>query len=55
MEKAEFGKDGRIGKAVEKDVKEQLDDLPFCSEEYVEEVCYGPKIDKAECDRCGGG
>ncbi|HLL04720.1 MAG TPA: hypothetical protein VK539_29310 [Myxococcaceae bacterium] len=52
---SEFGKDGRIGKAVEKDVKEQLDDLPFCSEEYVEEVCYGPKIDKAECDRCGGG
>ena len=52
---SEFGKDGRIGKAVEKDVKEQLDGIPQCSEEYIEEVCSGPRMDNAECDRCGGG
>jgi hypothetical protein len=51
---SEFGKDGRIDKAVEKDVQEQLDNLPLCSEEYVEEACYGPNQDEAECKRCGG-
>jgi hypothetical protein len=52
---SEFGKDGRVGKAVGKDVQEQLDDIPPCSEAYVAEVCHGPKMDTDECDRCGGG
>ncbi|HEX8701987.1 MAG TPA: hypothetical protein VF815_24370 [Myxococcaceae bacterium] len=52
---SEFGKGGRIGKAVEKDVQKQLDGVAQCTEEYIEEVCYGPRMDAAECDRCGGG
>ncbi len=51
---SEFGKDGRIDKAVEKDVREKLEGLPVCSEEYTEEVCYGLNQDEAECKRCGG-
>lgn len=51
---SEFGKDGRIDKAVGKDVQEQLDGIPLCSEEYVEEVCHGPNQDEAACKRCGG-
>ncbi len=48
---SEFGKDGRIDKAVEKDVNEQLKRV-VCTEEYMEEVCDGPNQDDALCKQC---
>ena len=50
---SEFGKDSRIGKAVHKDAQEQSGS-DICSEAKRNEVCYGPKKDDAECERCGG-
>jgi hypothetical protein len=48
---SEFGKDGRIGKAVEKDVNEKFK-RDECTEEYMEEVCNGPNQDDALCKQC---
>jgi hypothetical protein len=48
---SEFGKEGRIGKAVEKDVREQLN-LVECTEEYMKKVCEGPEQDDFLCEQC---
>ena len=50
---SEFGKDGRIGKAVEKDVQEQFENTG-CSEEEKKRVCEGPYYDKEKCQQCRG-
>ena len=50
---SEFGKDGRIGKAVHKDAQEQLV-ITRCSEERKNEVCKGPQRDAKKCLECGG-
>jgi len=49
---SEFGKDGRVGKAVHKDAQERLD-RDECSEEFMKEVCGdGPNRDDFLCDQC---
>lgn len=50
---SEFGKDGRIGKAVHKDAQDQLV-ITGCSDERRNEVCAGPNRDPYECRKCGG-
>ena len=51
---SEFGKDGRIDEAVEKDSKERLLELTSCSEQYRHQVCDPPHRDEVKCKRCGG-
>ena len=52
---SEFGKDGRISKAVHKDSKERLLEIKRCSEEWKKEVCSnGPNRDDEKCQECGG-
>jgi hypothetical protein len=49
---SEFGKDGRVGKAVHKDTQEHLLYITGCSEARKREVCEGPLKDPAECAKC---
>ncbi len=51
---SEFGKDGRVGKAIHNDSQENLLELTRCSEEWKNKVCHGPQMDRKECERCGG-
>jgi hypothetical protein len=48
---SEFGKDGRVSKAVHKDAREQLG-LTGCSDRYRWEVCEGPNKDPQKCQAC---
>jgi hypothetical protein len=50
---SEFGKEGRIAKAVHQDVKENLI-IKRCSDAYRNEVCKGPNKDPDKCRECGG-
>jgi len=50
---SEFGKDGRIAKAVHKDVQENLV-IVRCSEEWKRKVCDGHPRNERECLKCGG-
>jgi hypothetical protein len=50
---SEFGKDGRIAKAVHQDSMEHLV-ITRCSEERKKEVCEGPQRDAKKCLDCGG-
>jgi hypothetical protein len=50
---SEFGKEGRIAKAVRKDTQEQLS-ITRCSEARRKEVCEGPQQDSDKCRECGG-
>jgi hypothetical protein len=50
---SEFGKEGRVAKAVRKDSKEQLG-ITRCSEKLRKEVCEGPNRDPDKCRECGG-
>jgi hypothetical protein len=50
---SEFGKDGRVAKAVHKDAQDQLL-ITRCSEERRQEVCAPGKKDSVECRKCGG-
>ncbi len=52
---SEFGKDGRVAKAVHKDSEENLLELKQCSDAWKQEVCGdGPHRNRAECEKCGG-
>ncbi len=48
----EFGKEGRVSKAVGKDSLELVREV--CPEKKYWEVCYGPNKDPDECRECGG-
>jgi hypothetical protein len=50
---SEFGKDGRVAKAVHQDSMEHLV-ITRCSEARKKEVCEGPNRDPRECEKCGG-
>ncbi|SEM98954.1 MULTISPECIES: hypothetical protein [Stigmatella] len=50
---SEFGKEGRISKAVHKDTKGQLV-IKRCAEGRRKEVCEGPYRDPDKCRECGG-
>ncbi len=50
---SEFGKGGRIDKAVERDVRSQLG-VVGCTEQRKHEVCDGPNRDYDKCQACGG-
>lgn len=50
---SEFGREGRIAKAVHQDVQENLV-ITRCSEERKKEVCEGPQRNPKECRKCGG-
>lgn len=49
---SEFGKNGRIAKAVHQDTLEIV--RRICSDKERWEVCKGPNKDPVECQRCGG-
>ena len=50
---SEFGKDGRIAKAVHKDTQERLL-IERCSDQRRRESCSPGKEDSEDCRRCGG-
>ncbi len=49
---SEFGKDGRVDKAVQQDTQEQLLFISGCARELFEEVCTADKWDSEECMKC---
>jgi hypothetical protein len=49
---SEFGKDGRIAKAIHQDSMELV--RRNCSVEERRAVCEGPNKDPAACQECGG-
>jgi hypothetical protein len=49
---SEFGKDGRIAKAVHKDTMGVV--RRICSDKERWEVCNGPNKDPEKCRECGG-
>jgi hypothetical protein len=52
---SEFGKDGRVNKAVRNDTRENLLELTGCSEAWRAEVCGdGPNRNRNACKKCGG-
>jgi hypothetical protein len=52
---SEFGKDGRIDKAVERDTQEKLLMLKSCSDALRDAVCGdGPYKNDKKCQECGG-
>ncbi len=52
---SEFGKDGRVAKAVHKDSQENLLELRSCSQALKDAVCGdGPNKNPKKCLECGG-
>ncbi len=52
---SEFGKSGRVSKAVHNDSQENLLELTHCSDAWKAEVCgNGPNSNRYECEKCGG-
>ncbi len=51
---SEFGKDGRVAKAVHKDSEQQQLELTQCSDQRKREVCAHGKENSDECRKCGG-
>lgn len=51
---SEFGKDGRIDKAVHEDAREQLIIIRKCGEQHRKRVCAPGKERSKECLECGG-
>jgi hypothetical protein len=49
---SEFGKDGRVDKAVQQDMQEQLLFVTGCEEKRYKEVCAPEKWDSDECRKC---
>lgn len=50
---SEFGKDGRVNKAIHKDTQDLV--IRRCSNERIEEVCGRGKEDSDECRKCREG
>jgi hypothetical protein len=48
---SEFGREGRIAKAIHKDVQENLI-IKRCSDDYKRKVCDGPQRDEQKCLQC---
>jgi hypothetical protein len=51
---SEFGKDGRIAKAVHKDTQEQVIIIRQCADQERKRVCERGKENSQECLACGG-
>jgi len=51
---SEFGKEGRVEKAVQKDAQQQLLMLRQCTDSVRERVCASGKENSRECLECGG-
>lgn len=51
---AEFGKGGRIDKAVERDSQEKMLMLKSCSQQRRQEVCGPGQENSKACLECGG-
>ncbi|WP_224241612.1 hypothetical protein [Hyalangium gracile] len=51
---SEFGKDGRVAKAVHQDAQEQVIIISKCEERYRNRVCAPGKETSMECLECGG-
>jgi hypothetical protein len=52
---SEFGKDGRVNKAVHNDTRANMLELTSCSPARKLEVCSnGPNKDRDACKKCGG-
>lgn len=49
---SEFGKNGRIAKAIHQDTLELT--RKNCSDQERWEACQGPNKDPGECRKCGG-
>ncbi len=49
---SEFGKDGRVDKAVQQDTEEQLLFITGCEEKKYKVVCAPGKWDSEECKKC---
>jgi len=49
---SEFGREGRVDKAVGKDTQEQLLFVTGCDEKRYEEVCTPDRWDSEECKQC---
>jgi hypothetical protein len=47
---SEFGKDGRVAKAIHADSQELV--IRRCSQEKIEEVCGNGKENTPECKKC---
>jgi hypothetical protein len=52
---SEFGKDGRVNKAVHDDTQDHLLFITECSKERYREVCGPGKWDTDDCQRCRAG
>jgi hypothetical protein len=51
---SEFGKDGRIAKAVHKDAQEQIIIIRRCVDQERKRVCARGQENSKECLECGG-
>jgi hypothetical protein len=52
---SEFGKDGRVNKAIHNDTRQNMLDLKGCSDAWRAEVCGdGPNQNPVKCKECGG-
>jgi hypothetical protein len=49
---SEFGKDGRVSKAVRRDALELVQKR--CAEDEFWQVCHGPNRNPERCRECGG-
>jgi hypothetical protein len=49
---SEFGKDGRVAKAIHRDTLELV--RRHCAEPELRDVCSGPNKDPEACRECGG-
>lgn len=52
---SEFGKDGRVNKAVHKDTQEHFLYITRCDERWEEKVCAPGKENSDDCKRCRRG
>jgi hypothetical protein len=51
---SEFGKDGRVAKAVSKDAQEQIIIIKQCTRRMRDAVCGHGQQNSKECLECGG-
>lgn len=51
---SEFGKDGRVAKAVHDDSKENLLEIKNCTPKRRQEVCGNGRENSEACRECGG-
>ncbi|HEX8704582.1 MAG TPA: hypothetical protein VF815_37465 [Myxococcaceae bacterium] len=49
---SEFGKDGRVDRAIEQDTHDQFLFIKGCTKAQFKEVCTADKWDSDECKKC---